>query len=107
MLTRLRGYVAVYTPKLYLFEGQIKGDHYSTRSLQQIFSRAKKAADIQKKASMHTLRHSYATRLLEAGTDIHLIQILLGHHSIKTTLKYLHVSNRTLSSMKSPLDDLF
>ncbi len=107
MLAHLREFVALYKPQLYLFEGQIKGDHYSTRSLQQIFSRAKKAANIQKKATMHTLRHSYATHLLEAGTDIHLIQLLLGHHSIKTTLKYLHVSNRTLSSIKSPLDDLF
>lgn len=107
MLAHLREFVALYQPKVYLFEGQIEGDHYSERSLQQVFSDAKKKANIKKQASMHTLRHSYATHLLEAGTDIHLIQMLLGHHNIKTTLKYLHVSNRTLSSIKSPLDDLF
>lgn len=107
MLAFLREYVTVYRPKRFLFEGQIHGDHYSERSLQKVFQRAKKQAGIKKNASMHTLRHSYATHLLESGTDVHLIQMLLGHHSIKTTLKYLHVSDRTLGSVKSPLDDLF
>lgn len=76
-------------------------------SVQHILNRAKKAANIKKKASMETLRHSYATHLLESGADIHLIQMLLRHHNIKTTLRYLNVSNRLLSSVKSPLDDLF
>ncbi|HTO14965.1 MAG TPA: tyrosine-type recombinase/integrase, partial [Edaphocola sp.] len=95
MLAHLREYVVLYRPKIHLFEGQIDGDHYSERSLQQVFRSAKTLAHIKKQASMHTLRHSYATHLLEAGTDIHLIQMLLGHQNIKTTLKYLHVSNRT------------
>jgi integrase/recombinase XerD len=107
MLAFLREYKAQYQPKRFLFEGQVHGDHYSERSVQQVFTRAREAVGIIKKVSMHTLRHSYATHLLEAGTDVHLIQMLLGHHNIKTTLQYLHVSNRTLNQVKSPLDDLF
>jgi site-specific recombinase XerD len=107
MLAFLREYKAQYQPKRFLFEGQVHGDHYSERSVQQVFTRAREAVGIVKKVSMHTLRHSYATHLLEAGTDVHLIQMLLGHHSIRTTLQYLHVSNRTLNQVKSPLDDLF
>jgi integrase/recombinase XerD len=92
MLAFLRDYKAQYQPKRFLFEGQVHGDHYSERSVHQVFTRAWEAVGIVKKVSMHTLRHSYATHLLEAGTDVHLIQMLLGHHNIKTTLQYLHVS---------------
>ncbi len=76
-------------------------------SLQKVFELAKSKANILKKASKHTLRHSCATHLLKAGTDIHLIQTLLGHSNIKTTLIYLHVSNKSIANVKSPLDDLF
>lgn len=107
LLSFLRVYRDQYHPKRFLFEGQLEGDHYSERSLQMVFTRAKEGVGIKKKASVHTLRHSYATHLLEAGTDVHLIQMLLGHQAIKTTLIYLHVSNRTLNKVKSPLDDLF
>ena len=78
----------------------------STRSLQQIFHRAKEAAKIMQDVTFHSLRHSYATHLHEAGTDIKLIQELLGHNDLKTTLRYTHVSNRTLENIKSPFDSL-
>jgi integrase/recombinase XerD len=80
LLTLLRKYFLAYRPKEYLFEGQF-GGKYSTRSVQQIFQRARKAAGIKKNATLHTLRHSYATHLLEAGTDLRYIQVLLGHNS--------------------------
>ncbi len=90
----------------WLFEGQYKDSPYSTRSLQQIFHRAKNAAKILQPVTFHSLRHSYATHLHEAGTDIKLIQELLGHHDLKTTLRYTHVSNLTLEKIKSPFDNL-
>ncbi len=105
-LALLRKYYIAYKPQDWLFEGQRPGSPYSTRSLQQIFRRAKTAAGILQEVTFHSLRHSYATHLHEAGTDIRLIQELLGHNDIKTTLRYTHVSNRTLESIKSPFDYL-
>jgi integrase/recombinase XerD len=106
ILELLRKYYAAYRPKKWLFEGQYKGSPYSTRSLQQIFHRAKKAANIKQEVTFHSLRHSYATHLHERGTDIKLIQELLGHNDLKTTLRYTHVSRLTLEKIKSPFDDL-
>ncbi|GAA4394342.1 site-specific integrase [Nibrella viscosa] len=106
ILELLRRYYLVYKPQEWLFEGQYPGEPYSTRSLQQIFHRAKNAAKIHQPVTFHSLRHSYATHLHEAGTDIKLIQELLGHNDIKTTLRYTHVSNRTLEKIKSPFDSL-
>ena len=106
ILELLRKYYQVYKPKEWLFEGQYKDCPYSTRSLQQIFHRAKEAAKIMQDVTFHSLRHSYATHLHEAGTDIKLIQELLGHNDLKTTLRYTHVSNRTLENIKSPFDSL-
>ena len=100
-------YIQKYKPKDWLFEGQQGGEPYSPRSLQTVFRRAREKAGINKKATFHTLRHSYATHLLETGTDVRLIQELLGHSDIKTTLLYTHVSKRTLMSVRSPLDSLF
>ena len=100
-------YIQKYKPKDWLFEGQQGGEPYSPRSLQTVFRRAKEKAGITKRATFHTLRHSYATHLLETGTDVRLIQELLGHSDIKTTLLYTHVSKRTLMSVRSPLDSLF
>jgi site-specific recombinase XerD len=105
LLFLLREYYKEYKPKEYLFEGQ-KGSKYSSRSIQSIFRQALKKANVQKKASVHTLRHSFATHLLEAGTDIRIIQQLLGHNSIKTTQIYTQVSNSKISKVKSPLDFL-
>jgi site-specific recombinase XerD len=106
ILELLRKYYSVYKPKDWLFEGQCEGEPYSTRSLQQVFRRAKAASKILQPVTFHSLRHSYATHLHEAGTDIKLIQELLGHNDIKTTLRYTHVSNQTLEKIVSPFDRL-
>lgn len=106
ILIFLRKYYLAYQPKEWLFEGSYKGTQYSTRSLQQIFQRTKTAAGIGQQVTFHSLRHSYATHLHERGTDIKLIQELLGHNNIKTTMRYTHVSNFSLRQVKSPFDSL-
>ncbi len=103
VLEELRQYFLEYKPKEYLFEGQF-GGRYSIRSAQAVFRQAMKNAKINKTVGIHGLRHSYATHLLETGTDISLIKELLGHKDIKTTLSYTHVASRHLSKVKSPLD---
>lgn len=105
LLAQLREYFMAYKPKEYLFEGQY-GGKYSTRSAQAVFKAALKAAKINKEVGIHSLRHSFATHLLENGTDIRFIQDLLGHNDIKTTLLYTHVSDKSLQKIKSPLDDI-
>lgn len=105
LLEELRKYYKVYKPKEYLFEGQ-GNKSYAIRSVQEVFSKAKKESGVRSKGGIHTLRHSYATHLLESGTDIRFIQELLGHNSINTTLRYTHVSIRAMRKIKSPLDDL-
>ncbi|MGI8952938.1 MAG: tyrosine-type recombinase/integrase [Chitinophagaceae bacterium] len=105
LLETLREYYKVYRPKNYLFEGQY-GGAYSTRSAQLILQHAKTKAGIRKNGSIHSLRHSYATHLLESGTDIRIIQKLLGHNSIKTTMRYTHVSKKDIGKIESPLDKL-
>jgi integrase/recombinase XerD len=106
ILDLLRKYYVAYKPKKWLFEGQYENSPYSTRSLQQIFHRAKGAAKILQPVTFHSLRHSYATHLHERGTDIKLIQELLGHNDLNTTLRYTQVSNRTLENIASPFDQL-
>lgn len=103
-LETLRQYYRKYRPKDWLFEGQRADRPISERTIEKIFEIAKYRASITKPATLHTLRHSFATHLLEAGTDLHHIQLLLGHKSPKTTTIYLHVSNRVLSRITSPLD---
>ncbi|MDR0294618.1 MAG: site-specific integrase [Prevotellaceae bacterium] len=105
ILDDLRSYYRNYHPKTYLFEGQY-GGQYSIRSVQAVFKNAMQKAKINKSVGIHGLRHSYATHLLECGTDMFFIQKLLGHKDIKTTEIYAKVSNRQLGSVKSPLDDL-
>lgn len=104
-LETLRSYYKVYTPKDYLFEGQ-NGGVYSIRSVQEIIKKAKDLAGVSKKGGTHMLRHSYATHLMEHGTDIRIIQELLGHNSITTTMRYTHVARKTLQQIESPLDKL-
>lgn len=108
LLVMLREYELEYKPdkKGYLFEGSTKGNPYSTRSLQEVLQFAKKKAGVIKPGSVHSLRHSFATHLIEKGTDVTMIQKLLGHNDIKTTLIYLHTSNKDLLKIISPLDDL-
>jgi len=106
LLVMLRAYWKEYKPKVYLFEGQEPGTPYTTRSLQEVMQQAKAKANITKKGSIHALRHSFATHLLDKGTDVTMIMKLLGHNDIRTTLRYLHVSNRDLLQILSPLDGL-
>jgi integrase/recombinase XerD len=105
ILLQLREYFVAYRPKIYLFEGQ-NGGQYSRRSTQKVFSDSMAKAKINKKIGIHGLRHSFATHLLEAGTDIKFIQELLGHNDIKTTLIYTHVSQKSIKKIKSPLDTM-
>ncbi len=99
----MRQYYKENRPKKYLFEGQNQ-EQYSIRSAQNVFRNAMQKAGIHKKIGIHGLRHSYATHLLEFGTDISLIQKLLGHNDIKTTLVYTNVSQKSISNVVSPLD---
>lgn len=104
-LQLLRKYYLMYKPKEYLFEGQ-GGGLYSSKSVQNILQHSLVQAKIFKPASPHTLRHSFATHLLENGTDLRHIQSLLGHSSPKTTELYTHISTRSLKDIKSPLEKL-
>lgn len=105
ILTELREYYRQYRPKTFLFEGMAQSQ-YSIRSIQAVFRSAMKKAGINRKVGIHGLRHSYATHLLEYGTDIRLIKELLGHNNIKTTEIYTHVTDIQKSRVKSPLDEL-
>lgn len=109
--TTINDYLANYNPTLYLFE---EADRHRTggpeplqnRTIQLVYSQTVHAACIKKRGGIHTLRHSFATHMLETGTDIRYIQELLGHESILTTMRYTHVSADKISTLKSPLDDL-
>lgn len=102
---QLQQYIQIHRPLEWLFEGQT-GGQYSERSVQEIFTRAKMKAMINPGATVHTLRHSFATHLLEKGVDLRYIQELLGHESSKTTEIYTHITHQGWNRIKSPLDDL-
>ncbi|KXX70958.1 tyrosine-type recombinase/integrase [Flammeovirga sp. SJP92] len=102
----LRAYFKVYRPKKYLFEGEKEGRKYSRTSVAKILKRAVSKSKIQKRVTIHTLRHTFATHLLENGVDLRYIQSLLGHNSAMTTQIYTHVSTKVVSEIKSPLDNL-
>lgn len=106
ILEILRDYYKLHKPKNYLFEGQTAGIPYDQRSLQLVLKQALKKSGISKPVTLHWLRHSYATHLLENGTDLRYIQELLGHSSSKTTEIYTHVSTKSIQQIKSPFDDL-
>ena len=104
-LNLLREYYKEYKPKEYIFEGQ-SGGKYSPKSVQTLFKASLKKAGIKKKATVYTLRHSFATHLLDDGTDIRYIQELLGHKRLETTQIYKQVSSYSINKIKSPADDL-
>lgn len=109
LLDILRQYIKKQEPRpsTYLFESEIVGEPYSARSAQKVFQRAKEKAGIAKEVTFHSLRHSFATHLLEKGIDIRYIKDILGHFSIKTTQRYTHVKKEQLVQITSPLDDLW
>lgn len=109
VLDILRNYIAAYkpAPRVYLFESEQTMQPYAIRTVQQIFTNAKNKAGIKKEVGVHSLRHSFATHLLDKGTDIRYIKDLLGHFDIKTTERYLHVSKTQLINIVSPFDDLW
>jgi len=105
-LKMLSIYMQAKVPESWLFSGQKADAHITTRTVQKIFDDAVKKAGIRKEVSVHSLRHSFATHLLESGVDLRYIQELLGHKSSKTTEVYTHVSNKDLSKIRSPLDSI-
>ncbi len=106
IIAMLSTYIEMYKPKDWLFEGQISGEPYSEASLAKVLKNSCIKAGIHKPVTLHWLRHSYATHLLESGTDLRFIQELLGHKSSKTTEIYTHVSTKSLKNIRSPFDEL-
>ena len=105
LLESLRDYYNQYHPREYLFEG-VAGGMYAERSVQNVLKRACQKAGILKHVTMHTLRHSFATHLLEHNTDLRYIQELLGHSNPKTTQIYTHITTKGFDQLRSPLDNL-
>lgn len=105
-LNTLREYFRQQRPKVFLFEGYVPGKQYSKRSVEKIVSVAAQKASIDKPISPHVLRHTFATHLLDNGTDLRIIQKLLGHTNIKTTTIYTHVSTQSIRRVRSPHDQL-
>ena len=105
LLKELRHYHKTFQPKTYLFPSTYKGkSRLSYQSIYKIYENDRKKTGVKKGAGIHTLRHSFATHLLEAGYDLRRIQVLMGHQRLSTTMIYLHVSRKTLSQIPSPLD---
>lgn len=102
----LQDYRSLYPSDDWVFAGQYKGEALSARTVQQVMHNAVTKAGLEKKATVHTLRHSFAIHLLESGTDIRYIQQLLGHSSIKTTMIYTHITPQAERKIISPLDNL-
>ena len=102
----LKEYCEFYNIKTWIFPGQPSASHLTIRSAQNIFDKAIRKAQIPKHISIHSLRHTFATHLLENGTDIRYIQNLLGHTALRTTERYTHVARRSLQNIKSPLDTI-
>ncbi len=103
----VENYINVYNSNKWLFPGQKRGKPLSTRTAEKIFKNNLEKSKIKKKATIHTLRHSFATHLLDAGYDIRYVQQLLGHKSLKTTQIYTHVTNKDLKKIKNPLDAIY
>ena len=101
----LKAYFEVYSPRFWLFEGQ-KGGQYGERSMQSLFDKAKQHSRVNPYVTLHGLRHSFATHLVEDNVPLHVVKELLGHNSVKTTEIYLHISNKYRQALISPLDRL-
>ncbi len=106
LITQLKAYHDCYKPKGWLFEGAVSGMPYSQRSLQAVFQRAVKDNKFDEKYRFHDLRHSYATHLMDGGTNLRIIQEILGHKNSKTTEIYTHVSKLSLQRIYNPFDHL-
>jgi site-specific recombinase XerD len=106
MVSHLEEYRNLYKTVNWVFEGQYKGEPYSSRSIQQVMKNAIEKAGLEKMASVHTLRHSFAAHLLENGTNIRYIQQLLGYSSIVTTTIYTHLTQKVVDRIQSPLDNM-
>lgn len=106
LLEQLRQHFRRVSPKEWLFPGMSKERHITKRTVSRIIDRAQHITGIEKHVSSHSFRHSFATHLLEAGTDLRTIQVLLGHVLLSTTAIYMHVSRKLISEVKSPLDSL-
>ncbi|MBC7938099.1 MAG: tyrosine-type recombinase/integrase [Rhizobacter sp.] len=106
VVSYLEKYRQLHSGNDWVFEGMYKGENYSPRTVQLVMQKAIAKVGLDKKASVHTLRHSFATHLLEAGTDIRYIQGLLGHSNISTTTIYTHLTNRAVQKVQSPLDNM-
>lgn len=105
LLALLRQYYQAARPKGdYLFPGQKPQRHLTTTAVNKVLRQVIAATGLSKRVTMHTLRHCFATHLLEAGTDIRILQVLLGHSSIRTTLRYTHITDRLIQKLVSPLD---
>jgi len=104
LLEVLRAYWKAARPSDFLFPGAAADRPLTTGSVRKVCSRARRAAGLDKHVTVHTLRHSFATHLLESGTDLRTIQVLLGHHSFSTTARYVHVATASLPSTRSPFD---
>ena len=106
LILYLDEYLSLYKPETFLFENAETHEPIANRTIQLVYSETVRFANIRKRGGIHTLRHSFATHLLEAGMYIRYIQQLLGHASILTTMRYTHVTADKISTFKSPLDDL-
>ena len=106
LLDLLRQYWETQRPTTWLFPGKTKQDQLNEGVLQHVARRARQRSGLKKRITTHTLRHCFATHLLEAGTDIRTIQLLMGHATLQTTVQYIHISQGAVAAVRSPFDEL-
>ena len=107
VLQELRAYYIIYKPKEYLFNGYKPGKRYSVRSIEHLMQKALLRIGLESKSyTVHTIRHSFATHLVDNGTDLHTVKELLGHSSLKTTMQYMHLSSKRIKPIVNPYDAL-